>query len=47
MTFQEDNIAYILGTLASVFALISNVPQIYHNIKHKTVDGINILFNVI
>ncbi len=33
MDFQEDNIAYILGILASIFALSSNIPQIYHNIK--------------
>ena len=44
MVFQEDNIAYILGILASIFALSSNIPQIYHNIKYKNVDGINILF---
>ena len=35
-TVKEDTVAYILGTIATIFALIGNIPQIYHNIKYST-----------
>ena len=34
MSFQEDTTAYILGVAATCFAMLSNFPQIYHNIKY-------------
>lgn len=43
MTFQEDNLATILGIIVNVLSFISDISQIYHNVKYETTDGLSII----
>lgn len=43
MTFQEDNLGTILGIIVNVLSFISDISQIYHNVKYETTDGLSII----
>ena len=43
MTFQEDNLGNILGIIVNVLSFISDISQIYHNVRYETTDGLSII----